>query len=229
MASVPVTQKPALARRTNLLTAWSLVTGGVFFLVGGAMHPTEDLPDLSMAQQLRAMYEDPAWYPGHGAMFIGMVLITAALFALDRDPRIANVPRARTATRVTALTSIAATVGALLHLVAATDADRIGQSDSTPPLSDVYLVVETISVPLFSFSVAALAVIGALTGTLGNRLTAVLGVVGGIGYGLAGGTAVFTPIFDFLFPTALGVALWMTAAGIGLLLRRRSAGAEQAE
>jgi hypothetical protein len=223
MATVPVTSGRALARRTNPLTAWSLTAGGLLFLVGGAMHPNEDRPELSMAQQLRVMYEDPAWYPAHTAMFIGMVLITVALFALVRDSGIAGVPRARTTTMVAAVTSAVATVGALLHLAAATDSDRIGQGDSMPPLSQVYLVLETISVPLFGFGVAALAIVGALTGTLGNRLTAVFGVVGGIGYALAGGTAMFTPVFDFLFPTALGIGLWTTAAGIAPLLRRRPA------
>jgi hypothetical protein len=227
MAAVPMTQERAHVRRTNPLPAWSLAAGGVLFSVGGAMHPNEDLPDASVAQQLRAMYEDPAWYPAHGAMFLGMLLITAALFALIRNPNITSVPRARTATMVTAVASAVGTVGALLHLVAATDAHRIGHGDSTPTLSQVYLVLETIGVPLFSFSLVALAITGAITRTLGNRLTAVLGVVGGIGYGLAGGTAAFTPVFDFLFPTALGIGLWTIAVGIGLLRRRSTSAANQ--
>jgi hypothetical protein len=131
------------------------------------------------------------------------------------------VPQARKVTGVTAAASVLATVGALLHLVAATDAGRIGQSDDMPPLSGAYLVVETISVPIFAFGVAALAVVGALTRTLGNWYIAVPGTAGGIGYGLAGGTAIFTPVFASLFPTALGVGLWIVAAGIWLLLRRR--------
>jgi hypothetical protein len=228
MATGIVTQEQASARRTNLLTAWTLIAGGALFVVGGSLHPTDDRPDLSMAQQLRVMYEDPSWYPGHAAMFVGMVLITVALLALRRDPGIAGVPRARTATIVTATASALATVGALLHLVAATDADRIGHHDDMPPLSGAYLVVETISVPIFAFGVAALAIIGALSRTLGNWYVAVPGVVGGVGYGLAGGTAIFTPVFDSLFPTALGVGLWVVAAGIWLLRRRVTAASSAA-
>ena len=219
MATEIVTQERAPARRINPLAAWSLAAGGALFVVGGAMHPTDDRPDLSMAQQLKVMYEDPMWYPGHAAMFVGMVLITAALAALVRAPGIAVVPRARKATLVTAAASALATVGALLHLVAATDAERIGDRDSMPPLSGAYMVLETISVPIFAFGIAALAVIGALSRTLGNWFAAVFGVVGGVGYGLAGGTAAFTPVFDFLFPTAIGVGLWTAAVGIGLLRR----------
>jgi hypothetical protein len=224
MASVQMTRQRADVRH-NPVSAWFLAVGGLLFLAGGALHPTDDLPGESMAQQLKAMYEDPRWYPGHTAMFVGMALITVALFGLVRAPGIANVPRLRFTTLVTAVTSALATIGALLHVVAATDVDRIGDGDNTPPLSSVYLVVETIGVPLFSFSVAALAIVGAMTRTLGNWVIAVFGVVGGIGYGLAGGTAIFTPVFDMLFPTAIAVAVWTAAAGVWLLLRqRRSSG-----
>jgi hypothetical protein len=223
MATVPMTAPPALARRTSPFAAWTLAVGGVLFLIGGALHPTEDLPGASMAQQLRAMYQEPIWYPAHGTMFVGMVLVTVALFALVRDARVAGVARVRTMTRIAAVTSALATVGALIHVVAATDTDRIGQSDTLPPLSALHLILDTVSVPLFSFSIAALAIVGALTRTLGNWVIAVPGVVGGIGYGLAGGTAAYTPVFDPLFPTALGVALWLTAAGVALLVRRRTA------
>ncbi|TMR23738.1 hypothetical protein ETD86_07020 [Nonomuraea turkmeniaca] len=54
-------------------------------------------------------------------------------------------------------------------------------------------------------------------------MTAVPGILGGLGYALASGTALFTPLFDPLFPTATGIALWAIAAGIGLLLRPRAA------
>jgi len=54
---------------------------------------------------------------------------------------------------------------------------------------------------------------------------AVLGVIGGIGFGLAGATFLFTDRLDFLFPTAAGIALWTIAVGIGLLLRRRATSA----
>lgn len=49
-----------------------------------------------------------------------------------------------------------------------------------------------------------------------------LGVVGGVGYGLAGATFLFSDRLGFLFPAASGIALWSIAAGIGLLLRLRA-------
>jgi len=65
-------------------------------------------------------------------------------------------------------------------------------------------------------------VIGTFTRTIGNRVTAALGVVGGVAYALAGGTVLFTDELNFLFPFSAGIALWAAAAAIGLLLRARA-------
>jgi hypothetical protein len=54
MATEIVTRERASARRINPSPAWSLAVGGALFVVGGSMLPTDDLPDLSMAQQLKA-------------------------------------------------------------------------------------------------------------------------------------------------------------------------------
>ena len=91
MATESVTQERTLARRSNPFAAWTLAAGGVLFVIAGSVHPNEDRPELSMAQQVRVMYEDPAWYPAHAAMFAGMVLITLGLAALVRDPRVAII------------------------------------------------------------------------------------------------------------------------------------------
>jgi hypothetical protein len=107
----------------------------------------------------------------------------------------------------------------LLHLIAALDAGRIAAHHATP-LTDVQVVVETVTVPIFGLSIAVLAVIGALSRTLGNWIAAVFGVLGGVGYAIAGATFLFTEATDPLFPTAAGIALWAVIAGIGLLRRR---------
>lgn len=66
------------------------------------------------------------------------------------------------------------------------------------------------------------AVVGAATRTVGNVVTAVPGVVGGVAYALAGATILITDALDGLFPLAAGIAVWAAAAGVGLLLRRRA-------
>ena len=204
-ANVPI-------RAASRLTGWLLPTGGLFFLAAGMLHPNED----------RVMYVDPAWYPAHTLMLVGIALIAAALVGLVRRRSLAANPRAHTTATVAAVAATIAVPAALLHLIAATDADRIAHHQSTP-LSDVHLIVETITVPLFGFTIAALALVGALTRTVGNWTGAVFGVIGGVGYGLAGGTAMLTSAFDPLFPTAIGIAVWAIIAGIGLATRARAA------
>jgi hypothetical protein len=150
-----------------------------------------------------------------------MILIAASLVILVRGRSLAGVPRAHSAAAVAAIASVAAAAGMLLHLVSALDSDRIAAHESTP-LVDVNLIVEAITVPAFGFGIAALAVIGAMTPTLGGWVAARFGVVGGVAFGLAGGTALFTDKLDPLFPLAAGIALWAVAAGVGLLLRART-------
>ena len=212
------TETPARTRRTTALTAWGLVAGGALFLAGGPMHPHEDPPGVSLKEHLRIMFSDPSWWPSHTVLLAGMVLIAAALVGLVRAGALTGVPRVRTALVVAAVTAVAAAPGMLLHLLAALDADRIAAHRATP-IVDVQVVVETVTVPAFGFAVAALAVLGAATRTLGNPATAVLGALGGIGYGLAGATFLLTDRLDFLFPAAAGIAIWVLATGIGLLLR----------
>lgn len=221
MSTVQQTGENVRARRTSPMVGWGLLTGGAFFFAGGSMHPSEDPPGLSVKEHLQLLYSDPAWYPSHALLLVGMVLMAASLVVLVRGGTLAAAPRAQMVGNVGAVAAVLATLGTLLHLVAATDADRIAAGQATP-ITDVEVVAETLTVPAFGFSIAALAVIGALTRTVGNRVTAALGVVGGLSYGLAGGTFLFTDRLNFLFPGAGAIGLWAIAAGIGLLLRSRA-------
>ncbi len=207
--------------RPTSLVGWGLLAGGVIFFVGGSMHPKEDPPGVTVKEHLHSMYVDPLWYPAHALLLLGTVLIAAALVALVRARILAAVPRAQTVGTVAAVAAVLGTLETLLHLLAAVDADRIAHHDATR-LTDILGVVETVAGPVFGFSIAALAVVGGFTRTLGNRVTAVLGVVGGVAYGIATATILFTDKTDFLFPVSAGIGLWTMAAGIGLLLRSRS-------
>lgn len=230
MSAVPVTAPAArttspgadVARRTAPLTSWALVLGGVLFFVGGGMHPGEDPPDATLDERMLLMFRDSAWYPSHLLLLAGTALIAAGLVALVRGGALDGVPRLRRAGLVAALAACAATVATLPHLAAAVEEDGLADHHATP-VTDLSLVVETVVTPVFGLAVAALAVLGAATRTLGNPLTAVVGVLGGVGYALAGSTVLVTDVFDPLFPTASGIAVWSAAAGAGLLLRRRAA------
>lgn len=221
MTTVSRTGERPRVDRSQLLIGWTLLAGGVLFLAGGPLHPKEDPPGVSVKEHLRVMYEDPAWFAAHAVLLAGMVLIAVGLVGLARTRALAAEPRAHTAAVVAAFAAAVGAPAMLLHLVAAADADRLAAGAATP-LTDVQVVVETITVPLFGFAVAALAVLGAATRTIGNRVTAVLGALGGIGYGLAGATFLVTDAFDPLFPAAAGIAIWTGAAGLGLVLRGRA-------
>lgn len=142
--------------------------------------------------------------------------MAGALVALVRNGTLTD-SRVQKVGAVAAGTAVLRALGMFLHLVEASEADRIA-SHQTTPITDVQLVVESFTVPAFGFAIAALALVEPSTRTLGNRLVAVLAVVGGIGYGLSGGTLLFTDAFNFLFPAAGGIGLW-AVAGIGLLRR----------
>ncbi len=219
MSTMQETESKVHARRSGRASpriGLMLLAGGVAFFIGGSMHPGDDPPGLSLKEHLHLLYTDPAWYPSHAVLLVGMVLMAAALVALVRnrtlDPRVQKVGA------VAAGAAVLGALGMLLHLVEASEADRIAGHQTTP-ITDVQLVVESFTVPAFGFAIAALALVGASTRTLGNRVVAVLAVVGGIGYGLAGGTLLFTDALNFLFPAAGGIGLWAIAAGIGLLRR----------
>jgi hypothetical protein len=201
-----------------LATAWLLIAGGVTFFVGGSMHPKEDPPGVSLKEHLRVMYEDDLWFPAHTVFLVGMVLLAAALVLLVRAGGLRSVARAQTAAVVAAVATSAAAAGSLLHLASGSEADEIASGAATP-LTDVLMVAETVYAPAFGLSIAALALVGALTRTLGNWVAAVFGVVGGLAYALAGGTFVLTDALDPLFPVSSAMAVWAVIAGVGALRR----------
>lgn len=209
--------------RSHPIVAWALLAGGAIFFVGGAMHPEEDPPGVSLKEHLRVMYEDGNWYAGHALVFIGMALMAGALVALVRGGGLSRVRTVHVAGVAAAITSSLGAVGALLHLVMATEADRIAAGMSTP-LTNLNLVVETIVTPAFGLSIAALAVFGARTDSIGNRTAAGLAVVGGTGWALAGATFVFTDALDPLFPLAGFLGVWAIVTAVSLLRHNASPG-----
>jgi hypothetical protein len=219
MLSVQQVEQNARVDRTSPLLGWALLAGGALFFVGGSMHPGEDPPGLSVKEHLALLFSDPAWYPSHALMLLGMVLLASALVALVRSGTLPSVRRLQRVGAVAAAATVLAASGMLLHLVVAWEADALAAGQATP-LTNVHVVIETVTVPLFGLSIAALAVIGAWTRSVGNSVTAVMGVFGGIAYGLAGGTFAFTDRLNFLFPFASGIGMWAIASGIGLLLSR---------
>ena len=223
MSTIERTEPDVREARASTLAGWGLMAGGAAFFVGGSLHPGDDPPGLTLKQHLLLLYEDSTWYPSHALLLLAMVLIAASLVTLVRSGSLASA-RVYPALTLAAIAAVLGAAASVVHLVAATEADRIAAGNSTP-ITDVSLAVETLINPAVGLSFAAVAVIGALTGTLGYRVAAVFGVVGGLAYALAGGTAVFTDALNFLFPVSAGIAVWAFAVGLGLVLRAHRAGA----
>lgn len=208
--------------RTTVAVAAMLAAGGAAFFVGGGMHPKEDPPGASAQEHLRAMYKDGNWYPGHAVLLIGMVLIAAALLALVRNGALAEHRTLRTAGVMAAVTSALGAGAMLLHLIMATEADKLAAGQSAP-LTNANLLVETFVAPAFGLSVAALAVIGASTGRIGNRIAAALAVLGGVAYALASGTVLLTDALNPLFPLSGLLGVWAVVTAVSLWRRGRVA------
>lgn len=198
---------------------WTLIAGGVIFFVGGAMHPEEDPPDVTVKEHLRVMYEDGNWYASHTLLLIGVVLVAVALVALARSGALARVRQTQRAGVLAAVGAVGWAFGSFLHLIAATEADRMAAGQSSP-LTDALIPVETVTVPVFGLGVALLAVIGLRTALIGNRTAAASAAVGGVAYAIAGATFAFTDTFDGLFPLASFIGMWAVVTGASMLRRR---------
>jgi hypothetical protein len=137
----------------------------------------------------------PAWRPAHVLLLAGPALIAAAVVG----PARASPDRLpRRITRFAALAAVVATAAMVLHLFAKLDDPNIVAGENTPLLFS-HAAVETLTVPIVGIALALLAFAGGRGRVLRNPAVAVLGVLGGLGYALAGATAPFTPTFTPLF------------------------------
>lgn len=211
------TERPASLRTPHLsVAAVSLMLGGVAFIVGGATHP-KDSGEGNKVEQLHDMLISDAWYPSHVVLVLSMALFAFGLLTLrrrgDLDSSTARV------LGVVAVISVIATIGMTVHLFEAVKADAIADGSK-----DFYYWLQTANEILvdatWGVALALLAVVGGLTGSLGNRVTMVMGLVGGACFAIASATIAFTDLFDVLFPVGSLLGLWAVVIG-ALQLRRR--------
>jgi len=202
----------------NRLISWYLGVGGVLFFAGVVLHPHQHVEGGTLEEQFHAMFSDSRWYPAHVLLLAGMALMAAALVALAR-----SVPTglpSRT-TRFAAFAAVVGTAAMVLHLFAKLDDANIVAGERTPLLF-THAGVETITVPLVGIAFALLARAGGRSRVLGNPVVAALGVVGGLGYALAGATAPFTATFTPLFDLVGLVGLWAAVVGGMQIVHRRN-------
>ncbi|MBA3798881.1 MAG: hypothetical protein H0X18_07250 [Geodermatophilaceae bacterium] len=199
------------------LISGSFVTGGTVLLAGSALHPHEHVDGGTLEEQFHAMFSDSHWYPAHVLLLVGLALMTVAVVGLARTTP-ASLP-GRT-TRFAAVATLVGTAAMVLHLFTKLDDAHIMAGENTPLLY-THAAVETVTVPMLGIAVAMLAVAGGRSRVLGNPFVAVLGVVGGLGYALAGVTAPFMSTFTPLFDLVSLVGVWAMVVGAMQLVRGR--------
>jgi hypothetical protein len=199
------------------LTSWYFATGGILFAAGVALHPHEHVEGGTLQQQFHAMFSNSNWYPAHVLLLLGLALMAAAVVGLART---APTGLSRRTTRFAAFAYVVAAAAMVLHLFAKLDDGNIVAGEKTPLLF-THAGVETITVPLAGIAFALLAYAGGRSRVLGNPFVAVLGVVGGLGYALAGATAPFISTFTPLFDLVSLVGLWAAAVGGMRIVRER--------
>jgi hypothetical protein len=193
-----------------------LVVGGIAFFASGPLHP-QGTDQGDKTDQLHSMLVDSLWYPAHAIGVLGFACVSAGLIAIGRDPRLRH--RLGRVLPVAEVVAVVGVVGSVVHLLAATQATSI-EDGSTTPLVTALVSVETFVNPAWGLMVAALAVVGGLTRTLGNRLVLVLGALGGLAFALATATIAYVDTFDPLFPVAGLAGVWLVSVGAIGLARR---------
>ena len=209
---------PATTPRLDRVGYLFLIGGGVAFFASGPLHPRGS-DEGDKTEQLHSMLVDSAWYPAHLVGLLGFACVAAGLIGLGHDTVLRNrLGRLLTGSIGVAMIGV---LGSVVHLFAATQAAEI-EDGSTTPLVAAFMGVETIVNPAWGLMIAALAVAGGLTRTLGNRVVLGLGVAGGLAFAVATATIAYVDTFDPLFPVAGLAGLWLVAVGV-IGMTRKSA------
>lgn len=203
------------SRASRSLTGPALILGGLAFFVGGVTHPGDSGAGTKL-QQLHEMLVNPAWYPSHALLLAAMALFAVAVTSLRRRSDL-ELAMTRVLRVVTVIAWIA-TASMAVHLFAAVGADSIAGGDPSL-LSRVQSVNETLVDASWGLAMAALAVAGGMTRTLGNRITIVAGLIGGLAFALASATIAYTDTFDPLFKVGSLLSVWAVVVGVMVVAR----------
>ncbi len=214
--STAVHATPSKVRRPHRSAGVLLVLGGITFIAGGATHPG-DSGTGSKISQLHEMLVDSMWYPSHALLLASFACFAAGILMIRRGSGIDG--GMATVLRVVSIVAVVATLGMVFHLFAALGADGIADGDTTFTYHVQQWNEMVVDAP-WGLALAALAVAGGVTRTLGNRVTLGLGLVGGLAFALASATIAYTDRFDALFPVSSLLGIWAVVVGLMVLLRR---------
>lgn len=195
-----------------------LAAGGVLFLVGGLLHPRGD-STLPEPQATAEFIGAATWIPAHALILAGTIGFLIGLFALARS-RTPLSTGARRAAWVAAVAAVLFAVEGVFHLAAFVDENAVLAGEATPFLS-THMAMSLVVYPLFTFAVAALAVLSGRT--LTHPVVGIIGAIGAVAFGVApalvglAGIEVLAPLFPV---GGILMALWFTVVGVTGLIRR---------
>lgn len=200
-------------------TSAALAGAAVAFNLGGALHPNDNGTG-NKVLQLHDMLLQGRWWPAHLGLLLSFALFTVAFLRMANALEAA--PATRRTVRVMAVLSVVTTVAMVPHLLAPLRADSIADGQSNA-LSIFMSVDETLANAPWAIGVALLALVAGMTGDLGNRVTAVIGMVGGASFAAAAVTIPFTDALDGLFAVGgMGITLWTLGVVVLAAWRRRT-------
>lgn len=206
-------ETPIPQRQRDVISAWALIVGALLFLPSGILHP-EPSSGSTELERIYSMLVDPKWIPS-----AALELVAFVCFALAFG-RLAGMPgRLGQALRLGSISSAAVAVGAFLYLFGRIGAEPLSR-DQGNWFSIVMYATHLVVNPLWGLAVAAIALFGGLSGLLVNRVTLVIGVVGGLAWMVSMLTAPYLNLDDVLFPIA-GMLLTVWAIVLGAVLLRR--------
>ncbi len=201
-----------------------LAVAGALLLVGGAAHPPADT-SATYEHAVAEMLHDGAWPITHGLVLIGMVALALGLFRLRSTEGGAWSDAVRRWTLGLSLAAVLGVVEMVPHLLVYLQVDELERHGSAS-LLDVHMAIQAVASPALGVCFAGVAIATARRRELGNGpVLAVLAVVGGIVFGLAGPLMAIRhdPALSPLFSGAAGVALWLLVGSLrGLVAARRS-------
>lgn len=189
---------------SDKLAASGFIMGGLLIIPSGITHPNADHSG-GVLEQAQEMVNDPNWILSSLLLAGAYLGITVGLARLVPEGRI---PAAAAAV------SVAATMGASLYLFGPSAEDGIVDGNW---FSVLMWITHLVTNPLWGLMVVAIGWAGGLGRTVGNRITAVAAVVGGVCW--TGGmlTAPYFESLDEPLFIIAGFALTAWAVGVGAM------------
>ena len=201
-------------------TIAAFAAAAVAFNIGGALHPN-DSGTGNKVTQLHAMLLGSTWYAAHLSLLASFGLFTVAFLRLPG--RLELAPATRRLVRVMAVVSALTTAAMVPHLLAPLGAESI--ADGHANAFSVFMTIdETLVDAPWALGIALLALVAGVMRDLGNRITAVAGVVGGVSFAAAAASIPFTDALDGLFAVGgMGITIWaLSVAGVAAWRRRQT-------